>query len=134
MELDLDFLDTVLNELADEQPIAKTEPAKPAKPRLRVRAGGIVTEAMLKIALGIETAAGKLARWVEAKRADHAEGSSCPHCSGTGRYRFHTDVGRNDKCFRCDGKGHLNARDIAFLDRRLGGNGPICWVISAPAA
>ena len=113
---------------------ATAEQPKATKPRLRVRAGGIVTELAIKIALGIETTAGKLARWLEAKREDHKDGGLCPHCNGTGRYRLHTDASRNDKCYRCDGKGRLNARDLAFLDRRLGGNGPVCWVVSAPAA
>lgn len=108
--------------------------AAPVKPRLRVRAGGVVTELMIKLALGLETAAQKLQRWAEAKRGQHVAGGQCPHCSGTGRYRFHTDPTRNDKCFRCDGKGTLNERDLAFLDRRIGGAGPICWVVSAPAA
>lgn len=113
-----------------EQP----KPATPAKPRLRVYAGGIVTELMLKLALGIETAAQKLERWAESKREAHREGGACPHCSGTGRYRFHTQPGRNDKCYRCHGKGRLDRRDLAFLDRRIKGAGPICWVVSAPAA
>lgn len=108
--------------------------AAPVKPRLRVRAGGVVTELMIKLALGLETAAQKLQRWAEAKRGQHVAGGQCPHCSGTGRYRFHTDPSRNDKCFRCDGKGTLNERDLAFLDRRVGGAGPVCWVVSAPAA
>ena len=108
--------------------------AAPVKPRLRVRAGGVVTELMIKLALGLETAAQKLQRWAEAKRGQHVVGGQCPHCSGTGRYRFHTDPTRNDKCFRCDGKGTLNERDLAFLDRRVGGAGPVCWVVSAPAA
>ena len=115
---------------------AMTEAATtaPVKPRLRVRAGGVVTELMIKLALGLETAAQKLQRWAEAKRGQHVAGGQCPHCSGTGRYRFHTDPTRNDKCFRCDGKGTLNERDLAFLDRRVGGAGPVCWVVSAPAA
>ncbi len=106
----------------------------PAKPRLRVRAGAVITELAIKLALGLETAAQKLQRWAEAKRGQHVAGGQCPHCSGTGRYRFHTDPTRNDKCFRCDGKGTLNERDLAFLDRRVGGAGPVCWVVSAPAA
>lgn len=108
--------------------------ATPAKPRVRVRAGAILTELAIKIALGIETAAKKLERWAESKREEHTEGGKCPHCAGTGRYRFHTDVTRNDKCFRCDGKGALNHKDLAYLAKRLGGAGPICWVRSAAAA
>lgn len=108
--------------------------AKVAKPRIRVRAGAIVTDLMLKLALGIETAAQTVARWAEAKRTEHKVGELCPHCAGTGRYHLHTNRGSNGKCYRCDGKGRLNERDLAFLDRRAGGAGPICWVVSAPAA
>lgn len=113
---------------------ASIQPAKPAKPRLRVHAGQLVTEAMIKMALGIETFAQKLARWAESKREAHVDGGACPHCNGTGRYRFHTDATRNEKCYRCDGKGRLNLKDLAYLDRRLGGAGPVCWVVAAPAA
>lgn len=104
------------------------------KPRLRVYSGQQITEAMIKVALGIETFAQKLVRWAEAKREGHRVGGVCPHCNGSGRYRFHTDASRNDKCYRCDGKGRLSAKDLAYLDRRMGGAGPICWVVSAPAA
>lgn len=107
---------------------------KAAKPRLRVRAGAIVTDLMLKLALGIETAAQQLERWAESKREAHREGGACPHCAGTGRYRLHTKPGSNDKCYRCHGKGRLDRKDLAYLDRRIKGAGPICWVVSAPAA
>ena len=80
------------------------------------------------------TFAERTARWLEAKRTDHVAGSTCPHCNGTGRYRFHTDTSRCEKCFRCDGKGTLNAKDLAFLNKRLEGAGPICWVVTAAAA
>lgn len=104
------------------------------KPRIRVYAGALVTDVMLKLVLGIETAAQKLERWAESKRSEHVVGGKCPHCSGTGRYRFHTDPARNDKCYRCDGKGVLNARDLGFLAKRLDGAAPVCWVRSASAA
>lgn len=117
------------------QAIAATvEAPRPVKPRLRVYMGGLVTVLAMKIALGIETAAAKLERWVESKAEQHTDGSACPHCSGTGRYRFHTDSTRNERCFRCNGKGRLDAKDLAFLNKRLGGAGPICWVVSAAAA
>lgn len=115
--------------------IAETvESPTPAKPRIRVYMGGLITTLAIKIALGIETAAAKLERWAESKAEQHQAGGACPHCSGTGRYRFHTDPTRNDKCFRCDGKGTLNTKDLSFLNKRLGGAGPICWVRSAAAA
>ena len=112
----------------------KVAPAAPAKPRLRVYAGQLVTEAMIKVALGLETFAQKLARWAESKREAYVDGGACPHCNGTGRYRFHTDATRNEKCYRCDGKGRINQKDLAYLDRRIKGAGPVCWVVAAPAA
>ena len=113
---------------------AELAPVVPPKTRLRIHAGGLLTTLMIKIALGIETAAVKLARWAESKAEQHIAGSACPHCSGTGRYRFHTDGTRNERCFRCNGKGRLDAKDLGFLNRRLGGAGPVCWVVSATAA
>jgi len=104
------------------------------KPRLRVYAGGLITELAIKIALGIETAAAKLVRWNEDKQEQHNAGAACPHCSGTGRYHFHTDAARNERCFRCNGKGTLDTRDLGFLQRRVQGAGPVCWVASATAA
>lgn len=86
------------------------------------------------IAEHIPTFAEKLERWLESKREGHVAGGACPHCSGTGRYRLHTQPGSNGKCFRCDGKGRLSHKDLAFLDKRLGGAGPVCWVVSASAA
>lgn len=114
--------------------LAEQAAPAPAKPRLRVYAGQLVTEAMVKMALGLETFAQKLARWAESKRESHVDGGACPHCNGTGRYRFYTDATRNEKCYRCDGKGRINQKDLAYLDRRLGGAGPVCWVVAAPAA
>lgn len=113
---------------------AEIAPVVPPKPRLRVYMGGLITTLAIKIALGIETAAVKLARWAESKAEQHTAGSACPHCSGTGRYRFHTDSTRNERCFRCNGKGRLDAKDLGFLNKRLGGAGPVCWVVSATAA
>jgi len=121
MELDLDFLDTVLDDIA------------PTKPRIQVRAGEVITTQMYKRALGLETAAQKLQRWAESTPEQHVAGGLCPHCSGTGRYRLHMQPGSNNKCFRCDGKGRLDSRDIAFLNRRLSGAGPVCAIVSAAA-
>ena len=108
--------------------------AAPAKPRLRVYAGGVITSTMLKLALGIETTAQKLARWAESRAEQHAVGNKCPHCNGTGRYHFHTDATRNERCFRCNGKGRLDAKDMAFFNGRMRSKAPLCWVASAPAA
>lgn len=79
-------------------------------------------------------AATTLARWAESKAEQHRVGDACPHCSGTGRYHFHTNKTRNERCFRCNGKGRLDAKDLGFLNKRLGGTGPVCWVVSATAA
>lgn len=110
--------------------LAAQAEVKPAKPRLRVHAGQLVTEAMIKAALGIKT----LVSWAQSRRSEHKVGATCPHCQGSGRYRLHTRPGSNDKCYRCDGKGRLNEKDMAYLTRRLEGAGPVCWVVSAPAA
>lgn len=110
--------------------LAAQAEVKPAKPRLRVHAGQLVTEAMIKAALGIKT----LVSWAQSRRSEHKVGATCPHCQGSGRYRLHTRPGSNDKCYRCDGKGRLNEKDMAYLTRRLEGAGPVCWVASAPAA
>lgn len=113
----------------------ESKPAQPAKPRIRVVSGGTVTEDMLREALGLKPkAVGQLARWLESKVADHHEGGSCPHCHGTGRYLFHTDPRRNERCFRCNGKGRLDARDMAFFLGRVRGAGPVCHVSAATAA
>lgn len=80
------------------------------------------------------TAATWLSRWAESKAEQHRVGAVCPHCRGTGRYRFHADRSRNEHCYRCNGKGRLDSKDLAFFNKRRGGNGPICWVVSAAAA
>lgn len=61
----------------------------------------------------------------------HEEGDTCPHCLGTGRYNAHKGHFHNEKCYRCNGKGLLDARDLAFLDRRKKGAGPICHIVTA---
>lgn len=65
------------------------------------------------------------------ERAEHKVGGTCPHCQGSGRYSAHRGHFRNEKCYRCDGKGVLNARDISFLNRRLSGGEPLCRVVTA---
>lgn len=129
----MDF-DALMNDLdallADEQPIIQPEPVKPAKPRLRVYAGQVITDAMLRAAMGVK----KLVSWAQSRSSQHVVGGTCPHCQGTGRYHLHTQPGSNGKCYRCHGKGRLDGKDMAYLSRRLGGAGPICWVVSAPAA
>lgn len=80
------------------------------------------------------TAAEVVAGWAESKAEQHVLGGTCPHCLGMGRITFHTNAARREKCYRCDGKGRLNERDLAFFSRRLRGTGPICWVQTAAAA
>lgn len=128
--MNFDDLMNDLDALCDDTPAPTAQP----KPRLRVYMGGLVTTLAMKIALGLETAAATIGRWAESKAEQHTAGAACPHCSGTGRYRFHTDPTRNDKCFRCNGKGRLDTKDLAFFNKRLGGAGPVCWVRSAAAA
>lgn len=114
------------------EPVAVPEVvAKPAKPRIRVYMGGALTAWMIEQAI---TGLSIVERWAESKLHDHKNGGSCPHCGGTGRYRFHTNPHRNEKCYRCNGKGRLDTRDLVFFARRLQGGGPVNWVISAPAA
>lgn len=131
--MELDMLNELSNDLDAIYGVIATpaEPTKPVKPRLRVRAGEVITKVMMQVALGIETTVQKLARWAESTKAQHIAGSECPHCKGSGRYRLHTDATSNGKCYRCDGKGVINAKDLAFLARRTKSNEPICWTTTA---
>lgn len=61
----------------------------------------------------------------------HIEGGTCPHCEGIGRYSAHRGHFNNEKCFRCHGKGTLDAKDIAYLERRRQGAGPLCHIKTA---
>ncbi len=61
----------------------------------------------------------------------HAVGGTCPHCLGSGRYSAHRGHFHNQKCYRCDGKGVLNAKDLAFLNRREAAKAPVCRVATA---
>lgn len=113
---------------------AKTETPRAKRdtsllPRIRVVAG-----AALEVVMAALKVAKLTAMWQQSTAKEHVVGSTCPHCQGTGRYRLHTKPGSNDKCYRCHGKGTLDAKDLAYLNRRMGGAGPVCWVISAPAA
>lgn len=65
------------------------------------------------------------------ERSEHKVGDTCPHCLGSGRYSAHRGHFHNEKCYRCDGKGVLNARDIGYLNRRLSGGEPLCRIVTA---
>jgi len=62
---------------------------------------------------------------------EHVENGVCPHCQGRGRYSAHRGHFHNEKCYRCDGKGLLDAKDLAFLKRREVNNEPICHIVTA---
>ena len=102
-------------------------PAATTKPRMRVYAGAIITEAMVKAALGLA----KLMTWATSSGTDHVVGGTCPHCKGTGRYTLHTRPGEHNKCYRCDGKGRLSERDMKFFANRVVNSRPVCWEVTA---
>jgi hypothetical protein len=120
MELDLDFLDTVLDDIA------------PTKPRIRVRAGEVITNAMLAEALGIAMPEPEPAR----KRLDInalrlVPGMICPRCNGSG----HSEWGA---CYWCtatskpkSGWGILSHKDIALIEARKESRRAVCDVIAA---
>jgi hypothetical protein len=63
--------------------------------------------------------------------ARHSTGGTCPHCKGSGRYSAHRGHFNNEKCFRCDGKGILDSKDLAYLRRREAADEPVCRVATA---
>lgn len=123
MELDLDILDVMLHELDD------------SKPRIRVRAGEVITNAMLAEALGIAMPAPEPVAPVR-KRLDLGAlhlvpGMLCPRCSGSG----HSEWGN---CFWCTATskprqawGVLSAKDIGLIRGRMAKASPVCDVIAA---
>lgn len=100
----------------------KTEKKQPAKQRVRV-----TWDSAGRIQWPEKKAAAATRIILPVEQLAHTQGGDCPHCGGTGRYLIHTKRVR-EKCYRCDGKGTLDARDIAFLQRRLTGAGPVCRV------
>lgn len=62
---------------------------------------------------------------------EHVESGVCPHCQGRGRYSAHRGHFHNEKCYRCDGKGLLDAKDLRFLKRREVNKEPICRIVTA---
>lgn len=61
----------------------------------------------------------------------HIENGVCPHCQGGGRYSAHLGHFHREKCYRCDGKGLLDAIDLRFLKRREVNAEPICHIVTA---
>ena len=68
---------------------------------------------------------GKISRAVLTKEdGQHTLGGTCPHCNGTGRYLIHTKR-EYQKCYRCNGKGRLDHRDLEYLHMRVDTGAPI---------
>jgi hypothetical protein len=119
--------------MLDQEAVVTDEPAAPAvaaKPRIQVYMGGRVSIAMMQKALGLPTIGDRMVKWAEAK-IELRVGATCDHCRGKGRYGFHTDSSRNDKCFRCHGKGIIDERDMGFINRRRDRGEPLSLVVSA---
>ena len=128
MELDIDFLDTMLEELAEESaPL----------PRIRVRSGGVITDAMLAEALGIELPKPEpkpvevLRKRLNLEQIHLVPGMICPRCQGSGKSEWGT-------CFWCTAEskprqawGILSPKDIALINNRREGNRALCDVIAA---
>lgn len=125
MELDLDFLDTVIDELTTD------------KPRIRVRSGGVVTNAMLAEALGIELPKPEpkpvevLRKRLNLDQIHLVPGMICPRCSGSGKSEWGT-------CFWCTAEskpreywGVLSPKDIMLINSRRESRRAVCDVIAA---
>jgi hypothetical protein len=73
----------------------------------------------------------ELLKGLPRESARHSTGGTCPHCLGSGRYSAHRGHFKNEKCFRCNGKGVLNSKDLAYLRRREAADEPVCRVATA---
>lgn len=118
-----------MNKLLALAETLKTEPKK-EKPRYRVRNGKIVIR--MAAILAKPKPASNIVEFAPLPREVHIHkvGDTCPHCMGKRRYSWHLTE-RTEKCFRCNGKGILDARDIAFLRARVQESRPICKVVTA---
>lgn len=122
MELDLDFLDTVLDDIAAD------------KPRIQVRANGVVTDAMLAEALGIvlpEPVQEPVRKRLDINSLRLVPGMICPRCNGSGHSEWGT-------CFWCTATskpksawGVLSHKDIALIEARKESRRAVCDVIAA---
>jgi hypothetical protein len=73
----------------------------------------------------------ELLKGLPRESARHSAAGTCPHCKGSGRYSAHRGHFHNEKCFRCNGKGVLNSKDLAYLRRREAADEPVCRVATA---
>ena len=106
---------------------AKAEP-KPEKPRYRVRNGKVVIR--MYAVLSKPKPASNVVQLLTRERSTHRVGETCPHCQGKKTYSWHM-YDRTEKCYRCHGKGFLDARDLMFLQRRQQESRAICHVVTA---
>lgn len=125
MELDIDVLDAMLNELASD------------KPRIRVYAGGVVTNAMLAEALGIELPKPEpkpvevVRKRLNLDQIHLVPGMVCPRCQGSGKSEWGT-------CYWCTAEskprqawGVLSPKDIMLINSRRESRRAVCDVIAA---
>lgn len=133
MELDLDFLDTVISELDGLAQQNEAAVAVSGKPRIRVRAGGVVTDAMLAEALGIELPkpVEVLRKRLNLDQLHLVPGMICPRCQGSGKSEWGT-------CFWCTAEskprqswGVLSPKDIMLINSRRESRRAVCDVIAA---
>ena len=114
------------------------------KPRYKVRNGKIVIRIAAVLAEK-KPASQKALRMKLKEKARQGgwdasrlvEGARCPKCRGTGKWTNPT-TGDSGVCFWCNdpridgpGKGFLNRMDIAYIQQRDGGGGPINYGLSA---
>ena len=116
------------------QAMAEQLKAKPApqkeKPRYRVRNGKIVLRMAAVLVKPEPKPASNVVQLLPKEQSVHKVGKTCPHCLGKKRYSWHVKE-KTEKCYRCHGKGFLDARDLAFLQKRQQENRPICHVVTA---
>lgn len=105
------------------------QPKVDTRPRYRVRNGKIVLRMYAELAKPKPASNVRLVLTRESR--PHLLGVECPHCNGTGQYRWHLNHQRVEKCYRCNGKGQLDTRDLEFLTLRKEQKRPICHIVSA---
>lgn len=108
----------------------KAKEVKKDKPRYRVRNGKIVLRMYAVLAKPEPKRASNVVQLLPKEQSVHKLGDTCPHCLGKKRYSWHNSD-KTEKCFRCHGKGFLDARDLAYLAKRQEEKRPICHVVTA---